>query len=793
MEQLRADIQNVNKGFKNANEEFQNVKSTFTDVLKFLEQDARPPRRATPRETAGQPHHGVATRENLVHSLRAAYFRVERKIQEISQQVEKVQEISQQVEKVLAGANPSFNTDTPARGRSSGADSRPTDEPAPLISSSPMDSANNTSPNAPPADDTALAPPNGSSPGNGSSVDAARSSPNGSPPNYSPTDGDPRRPLLSSRPVRGPSALLCADSSSADGLYALPGVPPSTGFTLRPSDLGEHLIPKLQTLIKSDKFKGKLRRGEMELWLGEMRLSSTALLETIPRESTQQGVVLGVVHKSGKDNTSRLHIDEPLGGLQLTRLSDVTKPSGEDTEQYLEELSKNPPKNPIPYYVGPLAGPLAEKLQSDFPSGKEVCQLGDVPGVSTLYGHIGGKGSGTAFHCEDANLRSYNLALIGWKIWIMIKVDHTAKFEALIRRLTKTKDTCDQFVRHTSILIPPSKLRAENIDFDIICAGPGEMVLTQPRQYHAVINFTDTVAIATNFVLPGENPIPETLSVCPEDGFYGLDHEMVPKPPQKRKDHGSASQQRRKRPKLQEPVADREDSVVDVEDSVVDVVDQLVHKTTSQDAILRFTDLVRVWRSAGDDVCEQFLKIGKSYQPKDLDSLRRACGQNSQLFSFLEILTSVYLVRNLGRNGKVTPKAIDELLKNRKLDNKTTTRKSIQNELAGYRKWDQLCGQIPHYTYDGILCFVPPVFNDQECNISRWQVQRLSNDDTASFRSMLQQIECVPRLCKAGMAFQSGIFGEEFPKRRFEALSSQELSTRSLADLLDLLEVDGGI
>jgi hypothetical protein len=63
----------------------------------------------------------------------------------------------------------------------------------------------------------------------------------------------------------------------------------------------------------------------------------------------------------------------------------------------------------------------------------------------------------------------------------LIKIYHTAKFEALVHRLTGYDSNYDQFVRHAELIIPPSRLRAEKIEFDIICSGPGEMVLTQPR------------------------------------------------------------------------------------------------------------------------------------------------------------------------------------------------------------------------------------------------------------------------------------------------------------------------
>jgi hypothetical protein len=132
----------------------------------------------------------------------------------------------------------------------------------------------------------------------------------------------------------------------------------------------------------------------------------------------------------------------PVKELQLPNLANITKPSG-GMEQYLEDLYRNPPEKPSPYHITPLSGLIAQKLQSLFPPGSEVARLGEIPGVSTLFGHVGKAASGTSFHHEDGILRSYNLTLFGWKIWIRISRHHTAKFEALVRRLTKCEDRCD--------------------------------------------------------------------------------------------------------------------------------------------------------------------------------------------------------------------------------------------------------------------------------------------------------------------------------------------------------------
>jgi len=790
MEQLRTDLQRVQ-------EEFKNLRSITTSFFKSLhtQQDGRP-RLHTAQQEAGRPQRGVSSTKNLELSLLDAYSQFERRLEEFDRKMENA----------LTGANPSPGADTPARDTSAGADSPPVGHAS---SSADSPSTGNTSPSAdaPPARETTLGanspligdtspgadclpgrdvPPGTSVLISDSSLSADSPPTGNTPPNAdspgadSAPIGNVSRTSLPSapRPAQHLGGRLVdengrADSPLADGPPNGPGYDnaPKPIFTLGLSDLGEHLIRKLQTFIQDNTFTGKLL-------VEDIGLTSTALADAVqPLQSSGFDTQFEVEHRLD-ENTWHLYT-QPLNELQLPDLSNVPEPS-DDPERYLEDLYRNLPEGPIPYYVGPLSGSVAEKLQSYFPSGDEVCQLGHVSGVSTLYGHVGEEASGTAFHCEDANLRSYNLTLVGWKIWVLIKPHHTANFEDLVRRLTNCDDGCDQFVRHTSVVIHPSRLRAENIEFDIICSGPGEMVLTQPRQYHAVINRTASFAIATNFVMPNEDPIPKRLSLCHLDGLYHLEHQMIRKLRHaRRKEYDSQLEAplRRKKPRLYGPPE-------------ISVVEVLVRETTSRDAILRFMTVVHAWRRVGDDFRGQLSQIGKcdeSRRPEALDTLRIGCRENSQLFSFLEMLASVHLVRNLERHiTTVAPKAIDKLLEIRGLPDTKQNRKSIRNELTAYQKWDQLCGETPTYIYDGILCFVPPVFKDYQ-EVTRTQVQRLSGDDTASFCSMLQEIECVQHLCEVGRAFQIGIFGSmEFKERPFE-VQQGNLSELDFEGLLQLL------
>lgn len=214
---------------------------------------------------------------------------------------------------------------------------------------------------------------------------------------------------------------------------------------------------------------------------------------------------------------------------------------------------ESPPTQMYSYYVGmPLVPSALDGLLS---CGALADALGgvDLEGITTAYWHVGQAGSGTAFHCEDAHLRSVNLVVAGRKVWVLVDVDegNTRRFEAFVRRYIRanvarrpeeedvdsddgddmvTDDgepcVCDQWVRHESLLLDPTALSKVGIRFRVLGQGPGEMVVTAPRQYHAVLNYTTCVAVSVNFLLEGEHPFGgerEVLAACPQCGLVDFD------------------------------------------------------------------------------------------------------------------------------------------------------------------------------------------------------------------------------------------------------------------------------
>ncbi|KAK3946669.1 hypothetical protein QBC32DRAFT_356986 [Pseudoneurospora amorphoporcata] len=283
---------------------------------------------------------------------------------------------------------------------------------------------------------------------------------------------------------------------------------------LTKDDLGLNLIANLHKLETDPHFRGKVCVSIADLGIDWKDLAKRAL----PLPDHDQ---FAVQHDRDDDGVSRLYLSHSKTITPINFDFDLNPLTHNEAKQFLQDIVESPPQSTIPYYVGPI-DTSGTPLASLFPSGA-LSILGDLPGINTLYMHMGECGSGTAFHCEDAQLRSYNLNIFGWKLWIMIDPNDTTKFE----RMLATKwalHKCDQSIRHLNVIVSPKRLLQEGIKFDIIRAGPGDLVITRPRQYHAVLNQTPSLAIATNYTLLGEQAIPPGWGVCPQDGLYNISH-----------------------------------------------------------------------------------------------------------------------------------------------------------------------------------------------------------------------------------------------------------------------------
>ncbi|KAH6604515.1 putative transcription factor jumonji [Trichoderma cornu-damae] len=116
-----------------------------------------------------------------------------------------------------------------------------------------------------------------------------------------------------------------------------------------------------------------------------------------------------------------------------------------------------------------------------------------------------------------------NLAVYGLKLWLIVDVLDTERFESWVRSIWgKTSGYDDQWLAHLNLILPPSMLEAANIKFNLICAGPGDMVIISPNQYHYVVNTTTSLAVTVNFLFPHEAIAKKPTLLCEDCGLYPL-------------------------------------------------------------------------------------------------------------------------------------------------------------------------------------------------------------------------------------------------------------------------------
>ncbi|TLS23789.1 uncharacterized protein PpBr36_06794 [Pyricularia pennisetigena] len=295
------------------------------------------------------------------------------------------------------------------------------------------------------------------------------------------------------------------------------------------ADLGEKLASSIATKLGS-KFSGAVHIKDFE------PIDPESLKKTInlPQEDYD---LVGVEYKDSSLILSSRGFKVP--DFSRPPLTDI------NAKTFIENLIANPPKGHIPYYVGPSLASCQQKFDNLLHPGKlsklvdlrkESAQPGinndgHVAGVTLPYWLLGSAFSGTAMHREDANWRSANITLIGEKIWLLIDPDHSNRFEHFVARLVGEKrgsSRCDQWIRHHNLLIGPNQLSEEGIEFRLLTAGPGDMVVTQPGQYHFAVNKTACFAIAINILLDDEELFPDRrVRVCEECGLSFAANENI--------------------------------------------------------------------------------------------------------------------------------------------------------------------------------------------------------------------------------------------------------------------------
>lgn len=122
-------------------------------------------------------------------------------------------------------------------------------------------------------------------------------------------------------------------------------------------------------------------------------------------------------------------------------------------------------------------------------------------GIHKPFLYVGSHITYFGFHLEDADLSSINYLHAGKpKVWYFVPTSEHAKLEHLANEFGKSVSTsCNNFIRHKALMIPPTTLRKNGIRFSRVVQHPNEFIVSFSGGYHSGFNCGINGAEAINF------------------------------------------------------------------------------------------------------------------------------------------------------------------------------------------------------------------------------------------------------------------------------------------------------
>ena len=138
------------------------------------------------------------------------------------------------------------------------------------------------------------------------------------------------------------------------------------------------------------------------------------------------------------------------------------------------------------------------------------------PGIHSDYTYVSDvQGTYIALHVEDCYLRSANYHHVGAPmLWVIVHPSQKDQLESCIMHSLKILPYCSQFVRHQSILVPPSLLRKWGVKFSICLTKPGDLMLLESGAYHYGKNLGANKKTAINYASCRDWNIPPLYRCC---------------------------------------------------------------------------------------------------------------------------------------------------------------------------------------------------------------------------------------------------------------------------------------
>lgn len=496
----------------------------------------------------------------------------------------------------------------------------------------------------------------------------------------------------------------------------------TSGFALTSAEMGEGLVPALEKIIPHPDFHNEISVPHNPIDPATFRASldvcaSDCQYTTNTFQRGPKGEGYGFV-------CAPIATGKPVALPE--NLEAAKTPTLTEARQYLNDYVGNLPTKPVFYYSGHA---FSVPHKTPLHPGHEMLANEYLADLHDPYYHIGVDGSANRFHWEDLSsidggdlstrhgLRSANVVLFGVKLWILIAMNHTKKFEEFVSTHWDC-NTCSHRVGHRSLLIAPWRLEKEGIDFTIHVATPGKMIVPDLCQYHCVVNMGFCIAQSINFKLAGDQLVSNTLASCKECGLTELirkySNNRVAPPKQWRKRGAQASLpvarptkriQSTEMTEVLESIrkADPGCIVPQVDESDPWHSDVVVMAAAIQSslAISQFVSLVREWRSSHDDVFSCSSDKSKTSVEYQIECLQ-ASTKNLSLGKFIVRLCQMRLAQAAEKIKERTGlKRIDSSEMQGIAEKHGMGKKELGRHLEEGRWWMKLCGP-----YEGLLPFL---------------------------------------------------------------------------------------
>ncbi|RYC81161.1 hypothetical protein BFJ63_vAg15960 [Fusarium oxysporum f. sp. narcissi] len=546
--------------------------------------------------------------------------------------------------------------------------------------------------------------------------------------------------------------------------------PPATTVTLTPADM-EMLVPKLAEME---------REGDSQHFSVPLRNVDLAHMQERVKTTDEKWQTTSTRYEAGPkgEGYARIYVSSsrpPINWEGFT--GECKRPTLTEIESIFEKYVLDPPQEDIPYYIGNLDILPRERLDP----GPEITGNPDLKDLHVAYHHIGGPGSGNRTHGEDIkNFRSYNEVYFGpgYKLWLAIKKHHIAKFNAFVEANWRCCK-CDQFVSHQSLLLAPSRLKKEGIDYIVAAVGRGEAFYTLPGQQHAIINFGHCAAHSINYVPPGEKIDFSQVIACTEDGMYAIGkkygkitaspHELAQA--NKRKEHQQLSKNASTKVTRTNTAPQRE--LAEIEQGLAGIPYRRIqidrqHPSTAELNVYKQVAAVRSIMAI-----QQFITLVKDWKNEEatvhIDKTQDKLNQSVESVKFFEGRTKLskfglrLTQRKLAREADKVKGPIQKQLKPGFLDKLAVdhcmTKDRLKDHIQEGRQWNFICK-----SHDGLLPFIlldsknPFGIKKQNwTNLCRKEFTKEAN----AFRSLLDD-EYMRNLCEAGRTFQERVLEKIF-------------------------------